>query len=511
MYGDIGMSQPDAHPSVPANQDPRPVPRGAGPMSTQDVALCRMGSPSAFVTPLNVGRSSAQSESSFVTATAEHFSAPLLFWWWFARWLSHLASSWEVSSPLPVVAEEGEDQMRRPRHSHALAAGAVALCVGALMALPNMASAWASGSPGPIRVLRHIPPTPRFDVGVQSSVTAAEAAIAPASTSFTQFKATVTDGTQTFTYIMAGRNPAIKVTNAATTIKTFVVPVEIKFSNGDTWDPTVADSCDSGASALIRTQNSPIFVSHSWTWGGTSIGTGQVTTAFQRAEFWKYAQPTGINPSYGVNLAMTTMAKVIINVPNADAAFFTGVSCGNGLLGDVSISWLDSYLQKTLIPSLKSKGVNATTLPIFVLHNVVEYLGTNPSNCCVLGYHNAFKPTTGPVQTYGLSIYDNSGAFSGISDISALSHEVAEWVNDPYTHNATKPWGHIGQVSGCQSNLEVGDPLSGTTFSDTVGGFTYHPQELAFFSWFYHQSPSIGVHGWYSDQGTFVAPAAACA
>ena len=27
--------------------------------------------------------------------------------------------------------------------------------------------------------------------------------------------------------------------------------------------------------------------------------------------------------------------------------------------------------------------------------------------------------------------------------------------------------------------------------------------ELAFFSWFYDQSPSLGVHGWYSDQATF--------
>jgi hypothetical protein len=53
------------------------------------------------------------------------------------------------------------------------------------------------------------------------------------------------------------------------------------------------------------------------------------------------------------------------------------------------------------------------------------------------------------------------------------------------------------------SGLEVGDPLAGTDFTDTVGSFTYHPQELAFFSWFYRQSPSLGLHGWYSDQGTF--------
>jgi hypothetical protein len=43
-----------------------------------------------------------------------------------------------------------------------------------------------------------------------------------------------------------------------------------------------------------------------------------------------------------------------------------------------------------------------------------------------------------------------------------------------------------------------------------LNGFTYHPQELAFFSWFYRQKPSIAVNNWYSDQGTFGSYAAPC-
>ena len=81
------------------------------------------------------------------------------------------------------------------------------------------------------------------------------------------------------------------------------------------------------------------------------------------------------------------------------------------------------------------------------------------------------------------------------------------------TKGASKPTRQTldnSQVSGCQANLEVGDPLSGTTFNDTLNGFTYHPQELAFFSWFYHQSPSLGVNGWFSDQDTFRTFAAPC-
>ena len=38
----------------------------------------------------------------------------------------------------------------------------------------------------------------------------------------------------------------------------------------------------------------------------------------------------------------------------------------------------------------------------------------------------------------------------------------------------------------------------------------YHPQELAFFSWFYRQRPSLGVNGRYSGKGKFRSPAKPC-
>jgi hypothetical protein len=383
--------------------------------------------------------------------------------------------------------------------------GASVLGIGVLLALPAALPAAASAGPH-VKTFR--PGHALYDVGVHPRITPAQARASQlAGTTVPEYTASVKVGTKNYTYTIVGKNPAIKATNASTTVTADIVPLIMKFSNGDTWNPTKIDSCDAGASALTRVKNSPIVKSQAWTWGGTPIGTGQVTDAFQRAEFWKYAQPTGINPSYGVKLTFKTLTPVTINVPNADAAT-APISCGNGLLGAANINWLDPFLQNTVIPSLSSQGVGTKTFPIFVLHNFVEYIGTT-TNCCVLGYHNSYNTSAG-AQTYGLSIYDNSGAFAGSSDISAMSHEVGEWQNDPNTVNPTPAWGHIGQVSGCQSNLEVGDPLSGPTFADTVGGFTYHPQELAFFSWFYHQAPSLGVNGWYSDQGTFTTFAAAC-
>ncbi len=382
--------------------------------------------------------------------------------------------------------------------------GASALGIGVLLALPAALPATAASTH--IKTFR--PGHALYDVGVHPRITPAQArASALAGTTVPEYTASVKVGTQNFTYRIVGKNPAIHVTNPSTTVKAEIVPLIMKFSNGLTWDPTKADSCDPGASALARTQKSPVVVSQSWKFGTTSIGTGQYIDAFQRSEFWKYAQPTGINPGFHNKLAVTTLSPVTINVPNADAAF-ANITCGNGKLGAANINWLDPFLQKTVIPSLASQGVGTTTFPIFLLHNFVEYVGVT-TQCCVLGYHNIFNTSAG-AQTYGLAMYDNSRAFSGSSDISALSHEVGEWQNDPNTVNPTPSWGHIGQVSGCQANFEVGDPLSGTTFADTLNGFTYHPQELAFFSWFYHQSPSLGVNGWFSNKGTFRTFAAPC-
>ena len=383
--------------------------------------------------------------------------------------------------------------------------GTSALGIGVLLTLPAALPAAASAGPH-VKTIR--PGHALYDVGVHPGITAAQARASElAGTTVPEYTATQKVGTKNFSYTIVGKNPAIKVSNASTTVNAEIVPLILKFSNGDTWDPTKVDSCDPGASALTRTQNSPIVKPQAHSFGGTSVGNVQVTNAFQRAEFWKDAQPTGINPSFGVNLAFKTLKPVTINVPNAQAFVLnTSISCGNGLVGATMINWLDNHIQKVVIPSLKSQGVSTTTFPVFLLHNFVEISG---SQCCILGYHNTFNTSAG-AQTYGLSMYDNTGLFTGSSDISALSHEVAEWQNDPNTINPTPAWGHIGQVTGCQSNLEVGDPLSGTTFNDALGGFTYHPQELAFFSWFYHQKPSIGVNGWYSDQGTFTTPAANC-
>ncbi len=112
-------------------------------------------------------------------------------------------------------------------------------------------------------------------------------------------------------------------------------------------------------------------------------------------------------------------------------------------------------------------------------------------------------------------MYDNTGAFSGSNDVSALTHEISEWMNDPSGVNPTPAWGNIGQVSGCQNNYETGDPLSGHVMNVSLSSHTYHVQELAYFWWFYHAAaPTPAVHGTYSfalaNNGRFTTFAAPC-
>ena len=389
---------------------------------------------------------------------------------------------------------------RRVRNRLAVAA-IVSMAAGVLAVTQ---SAGASPPRSQIPQVVHVRVLPDADAQLFAPITPQAAANAALKT----YASTVTDLGKTYTYRMVGTNPEVRsATSNSSTISTVVIPLIVKFSNGDVFSPTMTDSCDPGATPIVRVQKSPLFNSRAWTWGGTSIGTGQYIDAFERAEFWHYVRPIGSNPGYGIQLALSVHPAITVTVPLADSAERSGTGCGIGKLGVVSPSWALSYIKSVLVPLLPSFGISPRDFPIFLTHNVV--VGT-PTSCCVLGIHSALSTPQG-LQTFAFADYENSGSFGVASeDVSVLAHEVGEWVNDPFVNNATRPWGHVGQVANCQANLEVGDPLSGTSVSVPELGFTYHPQELAFFSWFYRQAPSLGVNGWYSNKGTFKTTQGTC-
>jgi hypothetical protein len=322
--------------------------------------------------------------------------------------------------------------------------------------------------------------------------------------------------------VMVGTSP-FDGGNASTSVTTQVVPVIIKVhrvatgisdsgilsvAKGDvTFDPTVPNNACMTAPNNVPLKvfmQSPIIRRTEFNFGGTDVGTTQYIDAFQRANFW-----TEIGPDYHVKLdPVRVLSPIVIDVPN-DRGLSLGIFGGCAPLGIFDINYMDALLTNTILPSLGAKGVNPSTFPIFLMANVVMSIG-NPRNlneCCVLGYHGATGDTA--IQTYSPIDFDTTGLFGpAVTDTSIAAHEVGEWMDDPYGNNPTPAWGHTGQVPGCQNNLEVGDPLTGINIPPVTmpNGFTYHLQELAFFSWFYG-GPSIAVNGWFSDNGTFTSDA----
>jgi hypothetical protein len=306
---------------------------------------------------------------------------------------------------------------------------------------------------------------------------------------------------QKFTGVMVGNSPL--TTNGTTTTTMQIVPVIIKIGS-DTFDPTKASPCASGKVPLTLMQQSPMVLPASFKMNGVNVGKEQYSDAFERANFWKEVQKNG--GSYHNKLKVVTLKPITINPGTTYSAILFNESCGP--FGGVELNWWDNLVTTKIIPSLKSQGVDPTTFPIFMFYNVAWFVGKT-SECCVGGYHGAFG---NPAQTYSPFLFDLTGVFGvGTEDTDIAAHEVDEWQDDPLGTNATPAWGHVGQVTGCQSNLEVGDPLTGTNFPNVTmpNGYTYHLQELAFFSWFYGP-PSIGAGHKFSDNGTFTSAQGAC-
>jgi hypothetical protein len=84
-------------------------------------------------------------------------------------------------------------------------------------------------------------------------------------------------------------------------------------------------------------------------------------------------------------------------------------------------------------------GITPDTFPIFLTYDV--YLTVHHS-CCIGGYHSATGSTNAPQSYAHFTYVDLVGAFS--QDVSALSHEVGEWADDPLVvnlnGNPTCPW-----------------------------------------------------------------------
>jgi hypothetical protein len=306
--------------------------------------------------------------------------------------------------------------------------------------------------------------------------------IMPPASSLQSWNGSFTYGSTNYTYNMVGAAPS---TNSTATITTYIVPVKIVITprrgSSVTFDPSHVLS--NGNTVTQNTLTSPLFDSTTtYTQGGVDVGTTQYEDAYQRANFWGTVK-TDTNSH--ILLSPTVLAEQTLSPPRNYGT--TGSPFGF-TAGLVDINWFDAQL-----PNLITKlGINPSQFVIFLTYDV--YL-TESGECCIGGYHSSEGSTSNP-QSYAEATYvDHPGDFA--QDVSALSHEIGEWIDDPLTVN------YNGNNTPC-GILEVGDPLEGESnyggFPYVLHGFTYNLQDLVTLPYF-GAPTSTSVNGWLSFQG----------
>ena len=325
----------------------------------------------------------------------------------------------------------------------------------------------------------------------------------------------------TYSGYMVGTSPFNRGART-TTVQAILVPFVISFNNTTTgftatFDPSSAPDvgCTAGQTAMSLVESSPLFQNQNWTLNGIDVGTTQYIDAYQRANFWQYVQNTGdayhvlLDYSVGdplflsLQYASPTLAAEVrtpLQSPCTNASV-SGSTNGGNLQGLVDFT----TLQNAMLAYIASHGITPDKFPIFLVYNVMY---SQNGSLFLGGYHFSIGATvTSPGQTFALANFRTNG--TGPFDISILSHEIAEWVNDPGAFNGTPAWFNLNEAT-CQRGLEVGDALTRTDLPVIAGpyGFSYHLQELVFFSWFF-RTPSIGAGAVFSNNGTFTFDAGA--
>lgn len=294
---------------------------------------------------------------------------------------------------------------------------------------------------------------------------------------------------QTINYTMVGTDPSS--TNVRTTIPVVIIPIKMvygKLNGNTTFDPKKTRVAN-GNNIVKDLIASPLFKGRlKFVQGGTDVGKTQYIDAFQRANFWSFVSK---NKKYHVVLGKPkVLHEQTINVPFGLGLVETN-PFGTKPIGTMEIDVFDQQIQSFI--SALSADITPNTLPLFVTTNIYLTEGTAEEVCCIGGYHSAIgSQPDGQAYSYATYVTE-SGVFA--QDVSAFSHEIGEWMDDPFVDNSVN----------CADNtsMEDGDPLENNpnsgAFPYVVNGSTYNLQSLVFIGYF-GAPPSTSLHSWLSFQ-----------
>ncbi|MEP6977982.1 MAG: hypothetical protein ABI948_08005 [Thermoleophilia bacterium] len=377
----------------------------------------------------------------------------------------------------------------------------------------------------------------------------------------------------TYGYNMVGANPnTCSGAACSTTIETDITPINVvvggmTFNGTDVLNATLA-SPQFAPTDFTTTPHSTVIVPDQFLPDGSpnpaynpnapGFGSGgplsagnvgvQLQDATMRSQFNKFG-------TYHVILHPNLQPAVTIVVPQNKGVLRQSIR--GVIFADVNISWWSAQIQNLLTKA------DPTHFPVYLTDSMMLYIGS-PGNCCVIGYHGTKAAGSGSgdtgsqgnaaVQTFAWASYVTPGIFNpqydwALQDIHAISHEIAEWGDDPFVNNWVEPWlTPTAPQYGCTNILETGDPVVGIGFSSGTNTFrqggpiswtdaagvhhtivttdgTYHPEDEAILPWFLRlapntvsqptQSPSTNI-GRYTFMGDlnpypgFRAPATGC-
>jgi hypothetical protein len=235
----------------------------------------------------------------------------------------------------------------------------------------------------------------------------------------------------------------------------------------------------------------------------------QLQDATMRAQFDK----TGASP-YHLRLHANLLPPVTIDVPQHQGTLL--LSGRRVLIAAIDYGWWSGQINNL------ETSADPTHLPLYLSDDVLLYTNNDLSTTGVIGYHGTGaaglkkgygkNQGNGVVQTFAWASYlkpgvyarPNGGTVWALQDIHAISHEIAEWADDPFVNNYVEPWlTPTAPQYGCTSVLETGDPVVGIGFAmgtnpyfqgpnpngtQSADGF-YHPEDEVLLPWFM-RSPS---------------------
>jgi hypothetical protein len=303
-----------------------------------------------------------------------------------------------------------------------------------------------------------------------------------------------------YPFTMVGTKPQ---SNTTTQIPVQIIPISLFFEEfvDENGAPIVLDP----GAIVPRVQASPNFHDAEY-----ATGTTQFADAVQRAEF----NATAAKDWHTILGTPQILKPLRIAVPRGDAKVYRNPS--TGML--YAIVDTDFFLSQ-LNTMIQMANLSPDALAIALTQNVFLAPQKDIKKCCVLGFHTSFDvgemTQVKFIQTFIWASWVEPGILGpGLADVTPMSHEISEWMNNPFGSNAVPAW-QVPNSTGCQSNLETGDPLAlmpNAGYPVLIDGFTYHPQNQVLLQWFRRGTASDAFEGAFSfpDQSIMTAPSQAC-